>query len=399
MNAPRKFLFFDLEITGHHVEYLYHLINYRVAHPNCGDFILVVHPEFMNHMKGLELPDDWKSHGVSIVTPSQEEMQKLWEMRSMYKRAAAEFKILCEIVYRYHVEQCYLMMLNKFQFAVGSRLAHKLPCAIRGILFNPFGMVRNGMSNWVTTLRKHFQMMWMSRNRRLEHIYILNDCDLVNCLNRKYYRPNFFVSLPDPILILSNGASNNVISLPVKSAGVKRFLLFGSLSMRKGIFMVLDALRLLPDMITNQVEVVFAGKVVEQNRESFLTALDNLKCDRPELGINYLDKFVPYINISELFSKSDCILAPYEENHASSGVLGHAALYKQPVIGPDCGLVGKLIRTYGLGTSIAAMDAEKLANAITDFSKNKKTGVKPSGMERFVEERHPTRFVETLLLK
>ena len=397
MNHKSGILFFDLEITGHHVEYLYHLITYRISHPECPNFVLVTHPDFTNRLCAFNLPRDWQSRGIAVIHPSEQEMLRLTGTRPIFKQAAVEFRILCKNIQEHQISRCYLMMLNKFQFVVGSRIGKTLPCDIRGIIFNPFGAIDNRTSFWLLKFRKHCQMLWMLRNPKLEHIYILNDNDVAQYLNRRYHRTNFFVSLPDPIL-RPPGVGHYDMAAPSFNPSKKtHFLLFGSLSERKGIFLVLEALKLLPDDIHYGVEVIFAGRLVGQDREAFLTAFSEFQRIRPSLDIRLMDEFMPYESIPELFSVVDCVLAPYVGNQASSGVLGHAALYGKPVIGPDRGLVGKLIRGYGLGIAIESMDAEKLAAAITSFSKNKVKHIDTTGMERFVQERHPYRFVEMLI--
>lgn len=40
---------------------------------------------------------------------------------------------------------------------------------------------------------------------------------------------------------------------------------------------------------------------------------------------------------------------PYHLTSLSSGVFGYAAVFNKPVIGPDNGLIGKLIQKYELG--------------------------------------------------
>ena len=176
----KKLLFFDLAISGHHAEYLYHLIKYRVAHPECQEFVLVTHPDLIGHLRGLVLPQDWHSKGVTILHLSENEMQELSKISSVFKRANAEFRILNRIVHEHQVHRCYLMWLNDFQFAVGSQMDRTLPCCIRGILFNPFGVSGEREPAILTKLRKHFQLIWMLRNKLLEHIYILNNNNLVN---------------------------------------------------------------------------------------------------------------------------------------------------------------------------------------------------------------------------
>lgn len=397
MNSKSPILFLDLAITGHHVEYLYHLISYRITHPEKPLFLLVTHPDFINRLSDFDFPENLDSKGIIIIHPSQEVMRKLSRIRTVFKQAKEEFRILVKIVHEYQIQRCYLMTLNIFQFTIGCHMARELPCGIRGILFNPFGIAGNRVPTWLTKLRKHFQALWMLRNTKLEHIYILNDKKMVNSLNLRYDRQNFFVSLPDPILTLPKKHLYNGDSLPIKPSEKTRFLVFGSLSARKGIFLILEALARLPDDFLVRTEVVFAGRVRSQDQEAFDKAFFELKRLRPTLSIDHINEFIPYESIPKLFQTVDCVLVPYVGNQASSGVLGHTALYKRPVIGQSQGLVGRLIRQYKFGLGIEHMDAANLAAAVTKFIQNGTEGFDSSGMERFVAEHHPNCFVETLL--
>lgn len=391
-----KFLFFDLETSGHHIEYLYHLIKYRVNHTQCADFVLLVHPGALMLLSNLGLPENYDKKGVTIIHPSQHEMSHLSKIRSVYQRAQVEFKILKKYIKDHQADKCYLMSLNKFQFALGGRNKSSLPCGIRGILFNPFGALGNREPTWFTNLRKHLQLLWMLRNRNLEHIYILNDEKLAIESNIKYRKKNLFVSLPDPILIPPNGNKNNISINISDRSGKYRFLMFGALSTRKGIFLVLEAIGLIPEDISAGIEFVFAGKISYKEREYFLSALSDIKNSKPGMTIHYLDNFVPYNALPKLFSSSDCVLVPYFGTQASSGVIGHAALYGKPVIGPNRGLIGDLIRSYNLGITIDAMNAKKLADIICHFSNKNGHYQKTTGMQRFVKERHPNFFIKNL---
>lgn len=392
-----NYLFFDLALTGHHIEYLYHLIQYKIAHSECPDFILCTHPDFMCHLTKLIVLEDLQSTGVNIVHPSQSEMQRLSEICSSFKRAKAELYILDRIINVYQVKRCYLMYINNYQFALGSQIGRHLSCPVRGILFNPFGSSGARTPVFIVKFRKHLQLLWMLRNKNLEHIYILNNDQQVNALNRWYRKQNFFLPLPDPILITNPVClGNSEVDVFERSSKI-RFLLFGSLSARKGIFLVIDALRLLPQNITKDIEIFIAGRIVKEERASFLTALSDLKSDRRDIAIIYLDEFVAYAALAPMFLNSDCILLPYIESEASSGLLGHAALYERPVIGTDYGLIGCLIRRYELGIAIKNIDAVKLARAIADFYKKKINLHNTKGMQRFVQDHQPEKFVEILI--
>ena len=385
-----------MELTGHHIEYLYHLIRYRIEHPECPVFFLVTHPDFFNHLNGLEIPEDLHSRGINIIHPSWQEIKELSKIPKASKRAKTEICLLNRMVRDHSIQCCYIMHVNKYQFVLGRKIAWQLPCPIRGILLNPFGASGNKEPIWFAKLRKYLQLLWMMRNKKLERIYILNDDVQADAMNRKYRNQNYFLSLPDPILNLPAKMLKDENTLGKEKPGKYRFLLFGALRTGKGIFMTIEALKLLPDNISGDIEVFFAGQINEKDRGAFNAALSDIKQVKSDITIRYFDEFVPYNSLGSIFLNSDCVLVPYIGNQASSGLLGHAALYGKPVIGPDCGLVGRLIRSYDLGTVVANLDAAKLADAMTNYY-YRKTNHKVSGMQRFVQERNPNKFIQNLI--
>ena len=72
--------------------------------------------------------------------------------------------------------------------------------------------------------------------------------------------------------------------------------------------------------------------------------------------------------MADLFESSDCIVLPYEVTAQSSGLIGYAAHFRKPVIGPKTGLVGKLIRKYRLGIQPDDINPETLSMAISHFT-------------------------------
>ncbi len=395
-------LFLDFNISGHHVEHLYHLIKYRVAHPECPEFVLLTHPGFMERVAALNLPSHWHEKGISIIHPSPEETQRLEAKRSIFSRADAEFRILHNNAEKYKTKCCYLMTLNDFQVVLGTAYARSFPCVIRGILFDPYSALDDGRHFTETCklsilrLRKHLQTLWMLRNKKIDHIYVLNDPDSAQYLNSRYHKKNMFVALADPILI-PPGFNHQVSNVKQKLASRYRFLLFGSLSSRKGIFQVIDALHCIPETFAKQIEVIFAGEVVDEERVRFRSRIADLHRDRPKIKIIFHDEFIPFEKIPALFFGIDCILLPYNLVSASSGLIGHSALYGKPVIGPARGLIGKLIRSYRLGLEIEPVNAPNIAAAMMDLVKKGPPSIDNISMQRFVEEHNPNKFVETLL--
>ena len=70
------------------------------------------------------------------------------------------------------------------------------------------------------------------------------------------------------------------------------------------------------------------------------------------------DDFCSYERLASLCAASDLLLMPYLETAQSSGVIGYASQFGTPVLASDRGLIGKLVRRYGLGwtTSIESED-------------------------------------------
>ncbi len=399
-----KILFCDLEITGHHPGYLYHLIKFRLMFPGYPRFVLVTHPGLMKQLEPFKLPKDLHEKGIILVHPSTSQMEKLESVQSIYRKAIEEFRIFYKIAADYNVDQCHLMSLNKYQFVLGTNWARSFPCPIRGILFKPFSVMDSGF-NFVTQLkskiiklRKYFQILWVLRNKKIRNIYVLNDPSCAQNLNRLYRKNNLFLPLPDPLLIPPNTTVYHAPDNKAELSKKTRFLVFGSLSSRKGIFLVLRALRLLPKTIGELVEICFAGHVIEKDREQFLKSISDILHERPDIHIELYNKFVPFEDIQSLFSNADYVLMPYTVVDGSSGIIGHSAFYGKPVIGPPSGLIEKLIRQYGIGISISKpINPSNIAIAITNVVKNGSVDIDRFGMRRFVEERQPERFVKTLI--
>lgn len=403
-NPRNPIMFFDLETTGHHVEYLYHIMQYWKEESQERDAVLITHPDYFDIQKPIGNKSEKNNNRLYVFCPSKEEIKYLLTEKSIINKGSKIVQIAKRFASKYSATHCYMMALNPLQLALGQQLSHGFPCNIRGILFNPYpaldfgDSVANKCKTYLTYTRKYLQITWMLRNKSIDRIYILNDSHTANILNKLHQKKNLFQSLTDPILIPPDYNKNMVIKYR-KNHGKIRFLLFGSLSSRKGIFTLLEALEMLPKDIAKGIEVVFAGKVASDSKKRFYSTVTSLKKTKHDLELEIVDRFIPYSQISNLFMKSDCVLLPYssETTGSSSGVIGHSALYCKPVIGPKRGLIGKLIRKYNLGMDIEPVDPPKIAEAIIDFVEKGRQSMEHDGMERFVEERTPKKFVKTLI--
>jgi glycosyltransferase involved in cell wall biosynthesis len=288
------------------------------------------------------------------------------------------------------------MSLNKYQLALGGQLGRSLPGNIRGILFNPLGRSGKLLNDFLLGPRKKAQISWMLRNEKINRIFLLNDKEKAVELNKYYKKREAFKSLPDPVQPLSS-AQSDPVSITEDDQGRIKFLLFGSLSESKGIFIVLDALKVLPSFVSSQIEIIFAGNLSNNIRNKFLDHLSQFRKRDSKLKVTLLDKFLSNLEAANLFSSVDFVLAPYIGSEASSGIIGYAAAYKKPVIGTNKGLLGSLIINYQLGFAIYPMNADNLSSIIQRVITYDFNTIETRGMEQFVKERHPDNFVFNLI--
>jgi hypothetical protein len=66
------------------------------------------------------------------------------------------------------------------------------------------------------------------------------------------------------------------------------------------------------------------------------------------------------------------------------------------VVGPNSGLVGALIEEYSLGVTVEVANPSAVAEAVIGHIRDRRSNAKTAGMRRYVEERTPARFAETI---
>jgi hypothetical protein len=86
-------------------------------------------------------------------------------------------------------------------------------------------------------------------------------------------------------------------------------------------------------------------------------------------------------------------LIPYKNSEQSSGVLGYAAQFNIPVVGPSSGLLGKLIKKNKLGYTINDITSASLAYFISN-SKNNENII----INNYLDNRTVSTFIETIFM-
>jgi len=92
--------------------------------------------------------------------------------------------------------------------------------------------------------------------------------------------------------------------------------------------------------------------------------------------------------------QADVLLMPYTRPEYSSGILALAAKTCTPVIGPDAGLLGRLIRQNGLG-AVCAVRPPELVEALAAAVRRRPL-VDEEFRKTFVQQSRPEEFARIL---
>ena len=141
----------------------------------------------------------------------------------------------------------------------------------------------------------------------------------------------------------------------------KVLLFFGFIRDYKGLDLLLEAVKKLPD----DYLLVIAGEVYG----NFSKYDEMIK----ELNIEYkVKKFVRYINDDEVplfFSAADVCVQPYK-SATQSGIVGISFHFDLPIIATDVGGLKEMIEPYGTGIIVDKPDVIQIVNSIQDFFLN-----------------------------
>jgi glycosyltransferase involved in cell wall biosynthesis len=279
--------------------------------------------------------------------------------------------------------------------ALGLRSAGR---RVSGILFRPSIHYR-GLSEHEPTLRervrdlrKRILYALMLRNPALSRVFSLDPYFSGHSGLRS---PNRKVRcLADPAFPLSPAPAENPDALP---DGRALFLLFGSLTERKGILVLLDALRHLHPLAADRCAVLIAGGLDPALRGAVDERLAALARLQPSLWIELRDAYIPANELAALVHRSDVILAPYQRFVGSSGVMIWAAGAGKPIVTQDYGLLGKFARDYALGHAVDTTDPAALCDAIASIVHNGTGKIfDPKKAGEFLADRSPRHFAATL---
>lgn len=345
-----KTLIYFTSVTGHNIEFIHHLyMGYFYSEKEA----LFVIPEKFHQQESLF---DWpKCERITFDYLSAEEIGSLGD--SLFRKSFRFSKLLRKYMTKNHVRVAFvadLMGLMPFlPFVLSKRFS------IYGLTFGVY------LYRWYTrakykSLLEAICHCLMAKSKSIKSIYVGNDTSAPLYYNR-LFKTHKYKYVPDPF---------NCIEVPFrdlrKEYGIavdkKVMYHFGSMGGRKGTIQIINSIIELNEEEREKYVFVFAGIV--QDKEAFYNAINKIE-NRNNIFI--FDRFCDFEFISQWCQCCDAILIPYSHTHSSSGLLGYAAQYKKPVIGPNSGLIGKLIRRNHLGLDLDIINSDKLRRAYQDI--------------------------------
>lgn len=337
----RKVLFFDFQYSGHHVEYVNHLLK-ELSPDVRHQVFFAISTEMLTRLTAdqtgiqfVALPKFTASAGPVLFREQGE-----WLVNK-----AGELDCV----------DVFFLNLDPYQYVIGSSVFRRSGLRVSGILFSPPHRIEpeetDGLSvrlsHYIRRIRKRWQLRWMLRNPDFRTAFLLDDPDTAKVLGQK--SADKFAFLPDPIAIDGVVPGNSELFRqkynlqPVK----KTLLSFGTIVPRKNLLTVIEALG---EITETSIGLVILGKGSPEyvtRLQAAATALEQVSTHR----IVIENKFITDEEMEFAFSSSDIVLAIYRSFFCSSGIIGHAAKHNKPLLATENGVIGRSVERYGLGVA------------------------------------------------
>ncbi len=301
----------------------------------------------------------------------------------------ALFKKVVAVAVGLKTEHLLFMDLDQYQFPIFvSGFSFKLS----GVLFRPHHRIMSSsntlssrISSKVQRLKKILAEKFLTTTKEVENIYILNDDEGVNYLN-KFHKTLQFKYLSDPIFSYPSALQTT------QNDKIFKFLIFGSMNERKNITNIIKAYD--AASFTISTELVIVGSASETYLNYLNTLIKNLKTIGTTKKITLKVGFVTDEEMDNYFHETDVCLLIYKDFFGSSGLLGRATLHKKKVIGGNVGLLKELIEQNKLGITCDPKNVEEIAKALEKIIV---TDIDIKNLESFYQKYSPEKFLKTLL--
>lgn len=206
---------------------------------------------------------------------------------------------------------------------------------------------------WPQKLGNVLKYAMLTKLNCYDRLLVLNDSSATNVLNRVWHTDRFAM-LPDPFMPIPTEDIRDLREELQIPANKKIILHAGTLTDRKGTLDVLRMIAQTDEGVLAGCCFIFAGKLYDGIKERFLKEVE-VQSKRAQIIVR--DEFMEYGTLASMIHTADWVLQPYHETNQSSGIIGYCAQLGTPVIVPDKGLIGKLVKRYQIGSTLSSFDS------------------------------------------
>lgn len=378
-----KLLIYDREITGHHKEFIDHIVDFYKEKELKNEIIFLLHPDFEKEYAHLKYA---KTRFYYLKEIGE---IKNWKSSSVIQKSLHEWNIIKALQKKEAFNEILFMNLAPYQYIIGRKFFSNLELTVSGILFSPLSRFRPEHYSWREKLkielikqRKTLQLRWMLRNKKVKNVFILNDDQTVNQLNTKLSAGKIFKYLPDPVYSSSlkeyvDQKINEIEGLEGIDEKAVIYLVFGAIDRRKNIENIIEAFKKLETHDKNMVLLICGeSRDVEYGKELLEKINDSLRTSVKNKKMFFLHRYFSEIEMETVFRNASAILIPYIDFFYSSGVLGHAAKHNKPVVASYGGLIAEQVIKYKLGLLVNPTNPDQIADAMFNVLNHESDGLK-----------------------
>lgn len=365
-------MLFNLNLGGHYPIYIQHLLRYWLEYKLPGVLNIVVFSQFLEQYSPIILEN--KSNNIKFIPITAEEASSLRLQKSIINRVRYRFQewhLFCRYARCLNATHGLLMILDNFQLPLA--LGLKSPCPFSGIYFRP-SFHYESFNDYVFSLTERLQQ-WREKlllSRILKHSHLKT----LFCLDpfateeiNKVSNQARAIYLPDPVSIsdksrLTLEQNQNLLE---NNSPRKVFLLLGSLSDRRGIYQLLEALNLLSDEICQQICLELIGQPSStEEQKKIESRINEILQSKPVQIIRHYE-FISEQKVYAYYNFADVVLAIHQKHVGMSGSLVLAAAAQKPVLSSNYGLMGRIVRQHELGLTVDSTKPEEIAKGLTKF--------------------------------
>jgi len=177
----------------------------------------------------------------------------------------------------------------------------------------------------------------------------------------------------------------------VANAERRGCVVYGAIGVRKGIDLLARALSL----ETTPVEITIAGETVEGFEPTLRAQIAEIR--RSGATVDVRTERHDELAGLRVLAGARCALLPYERQYGMSRVLVEACSVGTPVIVHDHGLVGYLVKRYGLGLAVDCRNPRELRAAILEMTREGARETYARSLASFAQRYSAERFEQALL--